>query len=513
MPAGRCCCYTASMAFVLRAKRFDLSTGGQPFVVVLRNEDCQNFGIRAGDRLLLQADGKKVVVQADLTHKRVRPGEIGLFREVWRENKIAVGQPVTIEPLARPVSIEALKKLLLGKRLSEAEIFAIIRDIVDNKFGTTELTYFNASSFIREYSNDELYFLVKAIAQTGEQIRFGTKIVADKHSVGGVAGNRTTMIVVPILASLGVTIPKTSSRAITSPSGTADTMEVLAGVTFPVKRIKEIVRKNNACLVWGGGLALAPADDRIIKVSRPLSLEPYSKMIVSIMAKKVAMGVTHLVIDMPYGKYTKIPDLAAAKRLAAKFRYLGRRFKIKTKVAMIEAKQPIGEGVGPALEARDVLRVLQQKDFRPRDLEDKSVRLAGMLIELIGMAKKGVGASIARDQLIAGKAWKSMQGIMASQGGNPNLDSEDVTLGAKRLRVVAKRDGVITTVNNRAIDELARSLGAPDDKQGGLHLRRRLGDRVIEGQILYTCYARTASRLKLAEGVLNHVHVYTIGKR
>lgn len=81
--------------------------------------------------------------------------------------------------------------------------------------------------------------------------------MADKHSVGGVAGNRTTMIVVPILASLGVTIPKTSSRAITSPSGTADTMEVLAGVTFPVKRIKEIVKKNNACLVWGGGLALA----------------------------------------------------------------------------------------------------------------------------------------------------------------------------------------------------------------------------------------------------------------
>ncbi|MEK7518419.1 MAG: hypothetical protein AAB549_00655, partial [Patescibacteria group bacterium] len=179
------------MAFVLRAKRFDFSTGGQPFVVVLRNEDCENFGIRAGDRLLLQADGKKVVVQADLTHKRVRPGEIGLFREVWRENKIAIGQPVTVEPLARPVSIEALKKLLLGKRLTEAEIFAIIRDIVGNKFGTTELTYFNASSFIREYSNDELYYLVKAIAQTGEQIRFGSKIVADKHSVGGVAGNRT----------------------------------------------------------------------------------------------------------------------------------------------------------------------------------------------------------------------------------------------------------------------------------------------------------------------------------
>jgi len=498
------------MAFVLRAKRFDLSTGGQPYVVVLRNEDGYNFGIRAGDRLLLQVDGKKVVVQADLTHRRVRPGELGLFREVWRENHIAPHQPVIISPLARPESIEALKKKLQGQRLGEKDILAIVQDIVSNKFGTTELTYFVASSFVREYSNQELYYLTKAIAFTGQQIRFGKKIVADKHSVGGVAGNRTTMIVVPIIASLGITIPKTSSRAITSPSGTSDTMEVLAPVAFSMKKIREIVRKNNGCLVWGGGLLLAPADDRIIKVSRPLSLEPYSKMIVSIMAKKVAMGVTHLVIDMPYGPKMKIPDVATAQRLAAKFRYLGKRFKIKVRVAMIEARQPIGEGIGPTLEARDVLRVLQQKDFRPKDLEEKAIKLGGLLIELIGMARKGTGASIARDQLVSGKAWQKMQGIIRSQGGKPNLDSEDVTLGSKRLRVVARHAGRVTAVNNRAVDDLARSLGAPDDKLGGLHLRKRIGDKVIAGEILYTCYARTTSRLKLAEAALKHLHVYTI---
>ena len=501
------------MAFVLRAKRFDLSTGGQPYVVVLRNEDGANFGIRAGDRIQLQCDGKKVVVQADLTHRRVRPGEIGLFREVWRDAKIGAGQPVMVEPLARPDSIEALKKKLLGKRLGEKDILAIVQDIVSNKFGTTELTYFVASNFVREYSNDELYYLTKAIANTGELIRFGKKIVADKHSVGGVAGNRTTMIVVPILASLGVTIPKTSSRAITSPSGTSDTMEVLAPVTFSMAKIRLIVKQNNACLVWGGGLALAPADDRIIKVSRPLSLEPYSKMVVSIMAKKVATGVTHLVIDMPYGPKMKIPDLATAKRLAAKFRYLGKRFKIKVRVAMIQAREPIGQGVGPALEARDVLRVLQQKEFRPRDLEEKAIKLAGMLIELIGMAGKGIGASIARDQILSGKAWKSMQGIIRSQGGKANLDSEDVTLGSKRMRVIARHPGRVTAVNNRAVDELARSLGAPDDKLGGIHLRKRIGDRVIAGEILYTCYARTQSRLQLAEAALKHLHVYTIARR
>ncbi len=501
------------MAFVLRAKRFDLSTGGLPYVVVLRNEDGKNFGIRAGDRLLVRVDGKKLIAQADLTHRRVQPGEIGLFREVWREHRVAPRQAVTISPQARPASIEAIKKKLLGKRLRQDDYNTIVRDIVDGHLGTTELTYFVASSFVREYSNDELFALTKAIATTGEQLRFGRKIVADKHSVGGLAGNRTTMVVVPIIASLGICIPKTSSRAITSPAGTADTMEVLAPVTHPVERIRRIVQKHNACMVWGGGLALAPADDRIIKVSRPLSLEPYSKMIVSIMAKKVAMGVTHLVIDMPYGPTTKIPDLATAQRLAAKFRYLGRRFGITVKVAMIKALEPIGRGVGPALEARDVLRVLQQKEYRPRDLEEKAIRLAGLLVELIGVARKGTGSSVVRDQLVSGRAWRSMQGIIRAQGGNPSIDSEDVTLGAKRLRVVAKHSGVVTAVNNRAIDELARSLGAPDDKVGGLHLKKRLGDTVVTGEVLYTCYASSASRLALAEAALRHVHVFTVTKR
>lgn len=482
-------------------------------MVVIRNEDGRNFGIHAGDRLVLQSNGKKIIVQADLTHRRVRPGEIGLFREVWKENKIEALAPIEISPFGRPLSIEALKKKLLGKKLNQAEFDAIVGDIVNYRFGTTELTYFAASSFIKEYTNQELYYLTKSIATHGEQIRFNKKIVADKHSVGGLAGNRTTMIVVPIIASAGLCIPKTSSRAITSPSGTADTMEVLAPVTFPVEKILKIVKKNNACMVWGGGLQLAPADDRIIKVSRPLSLEPYSKMIVSIMAKKVAMGITHLVIDMPYGRNTKIPDLASAKRLAAKFRYIGKRFNIKTKVAMIEAKEPIGNGIGPALEARDVLRVLQQKEYRPRDLEEKSLRLAGLLIELVGVARKGLGYSVVRDQLISGKAWKAMQGIIKSQGGNPNLDSEDVTLGAKRFRVVAKHAGRIVRINNRAIDELARSLGAPDDKVGGLHLKKRLNERVLAGEILYTCYAGSNSRLKLAAAALKHIHVYTIARK
>lgn len=498
--------------FILRAKRFDLSTGGQPFVVVLRNEDGKNFGIHAGDRIVLQVDGQKITAQADLTHRRVRVGEIGLFREVWKAGKVSNGQPIRITPQGRPASIEAIKAKLLGKHLREQDMFAIVQDIVNHRIGTTELTYFVASSFFREYTHAELYALTKAIAETGDQLRFGPKIVADKHSVGGLAGNRTTMVAIPIIASLGICIPKTSSRAITSPSGTADTMEVLAPVSLSLEKIHRVVKKNHGCLVWGGGLQLAPADDIIIKASRVLSLEPYSKMIVSIMAKKVAMGVTHLVIDMPYGPTTKIPDLRTAQRLATKFRYLGKRFGIKVRVAMIEARQPVGQGIGPALEARDVLRVLQQKEYRPKDLEEKAITLAGMLIELVGMARKGIGASIARDQLVSLKAWKSMQGIIKSQGGKAELDSEDVTLGAKRLRVHATRSGKIRSINNRAIDELARSLGAPDDKVAGLHLRHRLGDRVVAGEVLYTCYASTPARLQLAAAAMKHVRVYTLGR-
>lgn len=500
------------MPFFLRAKRLDFSTGGEHAIIVLQEDEGRNFGILPGDHVELTWRGARrgLIVTANYTRSKVRRGEVGLFREVWKGRRIRDDQPLALSLLDRPPSIRAIRTKLLGRRLTADEIGSVIRDIVSGRLGTEEITYFVASGFIRDWSNDELYALTKAIAETGSTIRFPGRIVADKHSVGGLTGNRTTMIVVPIVASYGVMIPKTSSRAITSASGTADTMEVLAPVTFPLEHIRKIVQKTHACIVWGGSLNLAPADDRIIRVSYPLSIEPYSKMIVSILAKKVAMGVTHLVIDMPYGRTAKIPDRKTADEIAAKFSLLARRFGIRLTVVMDEALEPIGRGVGPALEARDVLRVLQQKAWRPPDLEEKSVRLAGTLLELTGRCRSGEGRILARDSLRSGRAWKAMQAIIRAQGGQPTIDAEAILTGARRFRVHADRAGRIVQVDTKAIDELSRILGAPHDQLAGMYVDRRIGDRVRRGERLYTLYASQPDRLGLAEAALERVQPIAI---
>lgn len=498
------------MAFYLRAKKLDFSSGGEPWVVVIQEKEAEIFGIILGDLVEINWGEYKVAARAYYTRNKVKPGEIGLFREIWRKHKVKNGEPVALSILSRPPSIKAIQKKLMGKELSYEEMYSIVHDIVERRLGNVEITYFVATSFLKEYSDQELYYLTKAMAETGDTLKFPGRVVADKHSVGGLPGNRTTMIVVPIVASYGVLIPKTSSRSITSPSGTADTMEVLAPVDLSLKQIMQVVKKNKACMVWGGSFKLAPADDLIIQVSHSLGVEPYTKMLVSIMAKKVATGITHLVIDIPFGPTTKIPDKKVARHIHDKFIYLSRRFGIKTKVVLTEAREPIGRGIGPFLEARDVLRVLQQKDYRPTDLEQKSVKLAGKLLELCGTARDGEGETAARESLAAGWAWKKMQGIIKSQGGNPDIDSEDLTMAAKRWRVHAPYHGYITFVNNKAIDDVARVLGAPHEKPAGLYINKRIGQKVRKGERLFTLYAQSMDRIKLALEALKKNHIIKI---
>jgi AMP phosphorylase len=500
------------MPYYLKIKKLDIKTG-QSNIALLNVDEAMRYGIKAGDKIRITWAKNTVIAEANTSRKRVKPGQIGLYKDIWEKMKIAPNTITEIEFIERAKSIKAIKKRLLGKKLNYDDFYQIFSDIANGILTRTETTYFVASSFIRDYDDQELYFMTKAMAETGEMLKFGNKMVIDKHSVGGLAGNRTTMIAIPILASLGLIIPKTSSRAITSPAGTSDTMEVLAPVSFSAKEIKKIVKKVGGCLVWGGGLNLAPADDKILKVSYPLSMEPYDKMLVSIMAKKVAIGVTHLVIDMPVGKTTKIPSMKVAKELERKFKYIAKKFNIKIKVIMIQTEDPIGMGVGPALEARDVLRVLQQKDNYPADLANKSIHLAGELLELCGKAKKGQGSAIAWKALESGDAWKKMQEIIKAQGGKANIDPNDIVLAAHKKYYNAPKSGCITFTDNKAINTIARILGAPADQLAGIYLNKEYDDHVKKGERLFTLYAHTKERIKLADKALDKLSIFKIGKK
>lgn len=491
-----------------KVKKLDFKTGGR-WVIVLREKEARAYGIRMGDELKLKWDGRETVVTANYTTTKVGEGEIGLFKEIWQHYTFRPNEMVELSLVARPASIDSIKNKLLGKELNYKEMHAIVKDIADYVLSDIEITYFVASGFARKFSNRELYYLTKSVAETGDMLRLAGPVV-DKHSVGGLPGNRTTMIVVPIIASLGLKIPKTSSRAITSAAGTADTMEVLSPVTFPMKKIKEIVRKTGACIAWGGGTRIAPADDRIIKVSYPLSLEPYTKMIVSVMAKKVAMGIKYLIVDLPVGPTAKVTHVSDAKKIERVMKYLARRFGIKMKVDINEALKPIGRGIGPALEARDVLRVLQRKEHRPLDLEEKALELAGELLDLVGFSKKGDGYDRALEALRSGKAWKKMREIIRAQGGKANVDSEEIVLSDKILKIKSGTDGQIASFDNKAIVAVCRILGAPSCKIAGIYLNKVMGDRVRRGDVLFTMHAESKDRLELAQKYLEHNKILSI---
>lgn len=499
------------MSLFLKAKKLDFETGKQ-LIVLMNEEEAHNFGIQAGDKITLQWRGnKKVNVEVNLSDKGIKPGFVGLYEDIWSKFPIELNEIMELRILSRPDSILAVKKKLLGGKLNYDEIYSIMKDISDNRLSNIGVTYFVASSFFYPYTNDELFYMARAMAETGEIVKFGKGIVADKHSIGGIAGNRTTMVAVPIVASLGIKIPKTSSRAITSPSGTADTMEVLSSVTFSVEEMKEIVKKTNACLIWGGGFNLAPADDKILKVTYPLSLEPFDKMIVSIMAKKIACGITHLVIDLPIGPTTKITDTKDAEAVKNKFEYIAGKYGMKIKVNITNSSNPVGSGVGPALEARDVLRVLQQKDNRPMDLEHKSLTLAGELLELCGQAKTGAGYKLALNQLQSGQAWNKMSEIIKAQGGKFTIDSEEVTLGAVKHYVESSSAGQVRLIDNVQVNDLCRILGAPGDKLAGIYLNKKIGDSVQTGERLYTLYARNEQRMSLAKEAIKKMILFQIG--
>ena len=495
--------------FYLRAKKLDISTG-HPWIVVIHKSDAGRYGLQPGDEININWRNKQREAAVDISEKLVKSGQIGLFKDVFNEYKIQERQLLELSLAGRPKSIKAIQKKLLGEMLSYQEIYSIILDIVNDRLNDVEIGFFVASALAKKnnFSHQEMYYMVKAMADTGTKFHFG-KVVADKHSIGGLPGNRVTPIIVAIVASYGVIIPKTSSRAVTSAAGTADTFEVLTSVSYSSEQIKKIVKKVGACLMWGAN-DVAPADDKILGIVYQLGIELYTKMIISIVAKKVAMGITHLILDIPVGPTAKVATLKDAKTISRLFMFLTKKFHIKTKILIQKsAVGPVGKGIGPSLEARDILRVFQQKNNRPIDLEEKSLLLAGNLLELVGRAKKGTGVYLARQALINGQAWKKMKEIIIAQGGKP-IDSEKTKIGRLQYNIVAHKDGKIVEIHNKNLVEICRLLGAPRLKTAGIYFHKMINEPVKNGDVLFTLYTDNHLRLNTAKEILKKIWIYKI---
>lgn len=392
--------------------------------------------------------------------------------------------------------------------------------ISHDKLGDVLTTYFAASGYSHGFSIDELYNLTKAMVETGEKLNF-PGIVADKHSIGGTPGTRTTLILVPIIAAAGFKIPKSSSRAITTPGGTADDMEVLAKVEFDKDEIRKIVNTAGGCIVWGGSFNIAPADDLLIQVEKPLLFESYDKILVSILAKKIAFGSTHVVIDMPVGDAMKIKHKKDAENLAEKFEILGKKFNIKVKCLIHPTHEPAGRGVGPKLEVREALRVLQQKPYAPLDLEERALHLSGVLLDMCledsPKEKKeyvaenfGDGRAWATNLLKSGEAWKKMQDIIHAQKGNGKIDSEDLKPGRFSGIIKASRYGKVFSIDSKNVTVVCRILGAPTDKGAGIYFEKKIGERVAKGDALCIMYSSSNHLIAEAKETLKHLEIFKV---
>jgi thymidine phosphorylase len=479
----------------LRARRLGIDT--QQEAVIFMRKDChvcRAEGFTAHARVLV-SNGHSAVIATlfQVTSDILDDGEAGLSEPAWRRLGLDDGAVVHVSHPAPVTSMSLVRGKIYGERLGQAALKRIVTDMVAGRYSDIDLSAFITACSALPLDLSETAALTRAMAEAGDRLDWGRHPIADKHCVGGLPGNRTTPIVVAIVAACGVTIPKTSSRAITSPAGTADTMETLAPVDLDLAAMRRVVEQEGGCVVWGGAMRLSPVDDVLIRVERSLDIDSEGQLVASVLSKKIAAGSSHVILDLPVGPTAKVRSAEAAAALAAQLEAVAAQFGLRTRVVTSDGSQPVGRRIGPALEAVDVLEVLQGRRDEPDDLRDCSLALAGALLELVDAVPEGEGVARAEAVLSDGTAWRKFQGICEAQGGlrePPRPRHHSV--------IEAARSGRLQTIDNRRIARVAKLAGAPEAKASGVELHVRLGEAVRAGQPLYTIHAEAPGELAYA---------------
>jgi thymidine phosphorylase len=441
-------------------------------------------------------------VTSDILHHN----EAGLSESAWHRLGLDSGGNVRVSHPAPLESLSMVRGKVYGRRLDDGSLSTIIGDVTAGRYSDIDLAAFITACSARPLDRAEAIGLTRAMVEVGDRLTWNAHPVVDKHSVGGLPGNRTTPIVVSIVTACGLTMPKTSSRAITSPAGTADTMETLAPVDLDLKTMRRVVEQEGGCIAWGGAVRLSPADDILISVERALDLDSEGQLIASVLSKKIAAGASHVVLDVPVGPTAKVRSLEDARSVSQGLIEVAEAFGLKAKPVFTDGTQPVGRGIGPALEARDVLAVLDSAADAPHDLRERAVLLAGTLLELAGKVPENTGRAMAEQVLTSGRAAAKFRRICEAQGGlrTPPVSSH-------RHPICATHAGRVVAVDNRRLARVAKLAGAPDDKAAGVELHVSLGHEIERGHPLYTIHAETPGELDYAlEYALANPDIYLV---
>ncbi|MGC8992264.1 MAG: AMP phosphorylase [Thermoplasmata archaeon] len=486
------------MEFV--CKYIDLNNGKR--TVILNKNDAIKLGVNEENRVIIYGGEISKIFFVNTTDYLVKEGNCLINMDIFKT------EMVKIEPLTSLKSTEYIKKKIYGKSLSKIEVDEIIKDIVEDNLSQIELSSYVISLQTVGMNETEISNLVDSMVFTGETIKFDFDVY-DVHSIGGVPGNKYALLTVPIAASFGIRIPKTSSRAISSAAGTADVMEVVANVSLKPEDIKRIVNIVGATLAWGGAMKLAPADDKIIKVEQPMGIDPWSQLVASVLSKKKATNIKNLLIDIPMGNETKVENQKDAKELGDLFIKIGNRVGIDINIAITYGGQPLGRTIGPALEAQEALMALEGKHVS-NSLVVKSVELASILMEMAGVADINRAKDLAYTAISNGKAREKFFEIVREQGSKNIEKSDDIELGKYEYEYLSNRDGYISKISNRALVKIARSLGAPSSKKAGIYLNKKIGDKIEKNEMILKLYSESKERLEQTLKLINSLNIYEI---
>lgn len=481
----------------MRVRRMRIDTYQEP-VVYMRgdSEICRAEGFEAMSRIEVWYEHRRMIATLNVVNdpNLLHDSEIGFSEAAWLVLGAPDGAEVTLSHPQPLHSFSHVRAKLFGKPFDPAAARDIMRDVVAGDYSDIEIATFLAACAASRVDIAEMTALTRAMVETGDRIDWGKHPVVDKHCVGGLPGNRTTLLVVPIVAACGLVIPKTSSRAITSPAGTADTMETLAPVSLDLSEMRRVVEQEGGCVAWGGAVNLSPADDLLIRIERPLDIDSDSQLVASVLSKKIAAGSSHVLIDIPVGPTAKVRNEAAARHLAGMLAEVGTAFGVAIRTVVTDGSRPVGRGIGPALEARDVVGVLTCAADAPQDLRRRALLLASLVIEMGKGVTPEQAMAQATDALDSGKAWRKFQAICEAQGG-----MREPPAAAYTHTVCASRAGRIGAVDNRRLARIAKLAGAPKAPAAGLDLHRTAGDQVWAGEPVFTIHAQTPGELAYAK--------------
>lgn len=486
----------------LAAKRMGIDTHQELTIYLRANcHVCHSEGFSALSRVQVHScsnDHSIIATLHIISNGLLADNEIGFSDSAWQKMGLSQGDHVWVQHPKHLDSLSAVRAKVFGHELTAEQINSIVSDIAEGLYADVHLAAFITCCGDQNLNQREIIDLTRSMVNAGSQINWEKPVVVDKHCVGGLPGNRTTPIIVPIVAAFGLIMPKTSSRAITSPAGTADTMETLTNVSLQIEDMQDIVRKHGGCLAWGGSVRLSPTDDLLIRVERALELDSEGQLIASVLSKKIAAGATHVIIDIPVGPTAKVRDQASAQRLSDLMTAVANALGLTVRTMISDGSQPVGRGVGPALEAWDILAVLQNQENAPQDLKTRACELAGALLEMCDKAAPGEGFQLALNTLESGVAWQRFEDICNAQGG-----LKEPPVARYRYNMPAPHAGIVSAIDNRQLAQVAKLAGAPADPAAGLVIYAQLGQTVKAGETLMTLHAESPGELDYAVDYLN----------